>query len=307
MRQMNQFLSTVPFDLYELALFHLVVKHRSFTRAASIAGLTQSAITRQVQGMESALGVELLKRTTRSITLTPAGAYLSGEAARLLGDVESSLRMLQQEFANAPKEVRVNVSRSVGLAYLPGFFHANLRKVQNVTYRLHFSRSEQILLALEADEQDIGVLSAPRRLPGRLHVTHRFADVFTLVAPAPLAAEYATLKTGGRRRDWLAGQQWFLYDEESNTGKQLRQWLRREGLPLRATSQFDSFDLIINLVSLGMGCSIVPVRALALYAQKKTIRRLDYRTRFTRELVVVIRRREKVAKHVSVFIENILF
>jgi DNA-binding transcriptional LysR family regulator len=40
MRIVNQFLSKVPFDLYELALFHLVVKHRSFTKAAEIAGLT---------------------------------------------------------------------------------------------------------------------------------------------------------------------------------------------------------------------------------------------------------------------------
>ena len=36
---MNQFLTTVPFDLYELSLFHLVVKHRSFTRAAELAGI----------------------------------------------------------------------------------------------------------------------------------------------------------------------------------------------------------------------------------------------------------------------------
>ena len=57
MHMVNQFLSKVPFDLYELALFHLVVKHRSFTKAAEIAGLTQSAITRQMQGVENSLGL----------------------------------------------------------------------------------------------------------------------------------------------------------------------------------------------------------------------------------------------------------
>ncbi|HVK58398.1 MAG TPA: LysR family transcriptional regulator, partial [Candidatus Kapabacteria bacterium] len=55
---MHRFLSTVPFDLYELSLFHLVVKHRSFTKAAEIAGLTQSAITRQMQGVENSLGIK---------------------------------------------------------------------------------------------------------------------------------------------------------------------------------------------------------------------------------------------------------
>ncbi|HEX7863024.1 MAG TPA: LysR family transcriptional regulator [Verrucomicrobiae bacterium] len=304
---MNQFLATVPFDLYELALFHLVVKHRSFTKAAALAGLTQSAITRQIQGIESALGVELLKRTTRSIALTPAGQYLASEAIRLLGDVESTLRLLQQDYANAPKEVRVNVSRSVGLAYLPGFFHANLRKVQNVTYRLHFSRSDEILLALEADEQDIGVLNAPRRLPPTLRVTHRFQDVFTFVAPVALAAEYFSLKKNQAQHEWLVRQKWLIYAEESNTGKELRQWLRREGLRLNEQAEFDNFDLIINLVSLGMGCSIVPVRALALYAHKKTMQRLPYDSPLVRELVVLVRKRQKPAAHVSTFVSHILF
>jgi DNA-binding transcriptional LysR family regulator len=304
---MNQFLATVPFDLYELALFHLVVKHQSFTKAASVAGLTQSAITRQIQGIERALGVELLKRTTRSMVPTPAGEFLAGEASRLLGDVENSLRTLKQDFADAPREVRVNVSRSVGFAYLPGFFHANLRKVRNVSYRLHYSRSEEILSALEADEQDIGVLNAPGRIPPSLQVTHRFQDVFTFVAPASVAADYVELNSLLERRRWLGGQQWFLFDEGTATGKQLRRWLKREGLRTRQESQFDSFDLIINLVSLGMGISVVPVRALALYAQKKSLRRLEYPARFTRELVVMVRRRQKVPVHVSHFVENILF
>ena len=88
---MNRFLSTVPFDLYELALFQLVVKHRSFTKAAEIAGLTQSALTRQMQGVENSLGIKLLERTTRTVSVTQAGKFLYGEAARLLGDVEQSL------------------------------------------------------------------------------------------------------------------------------------------------------------------------------------------------------------------------
>src|SRR5258706_15525314 len=123
MHDMNKFLSTVPFDLYELALFHLVVKHRSFTKAAEIAGLTQSAITRQMQGIENSLGIDLLERTTRSVRVTPAGEYLFRESARLLGDVDQSLRRLKEDFGDDRKEIRIAVSRSIGIAHLPGFFH----------------------------------------------------------------------------------------------------------------------------------------------------------------------------------------
>src|SRR5450432_2389269 len=124
MQIVNEYLKTVPFDLYELSLFHLVVKHRSFTKAAELAGLTQSAITRQMQGMEQSLDVALLERTTRSVTVTPAGEFLYQESIRLLGDVERSLQTLRQDFTDARKQVRVAVSRSIGMAYLPGFFHA---------------------------------------------------------------------------------------------------------------------------------------------------------------------------------------
>src|ERR1700733_11870366 len=187
MLMMNQFLSKVPFDLYELALFHLVVKHRSFTRAAEIAGLTQSAITRQMQGVENSLGLQLLERTTRTVRVTPAGEYLFHEAARLLGDVEQSLTHLAQEFAGARKEVRVGVSRSIGLAYLPGFFHANLRHLPQVGCRVSYERSAEILAALEANELALGVLCPPQRLPQTLRVTHRFDDAFTILASRELA------------------------------------------------------------------------------------------------------------------------
>src|ERR1044071_10106265 len=136
MHNMHQFLSKVPFDLYELALFQLVVRHGSFTKAAGIAGLTQSAITRQMQGVENSLGIQLLERTTRSVRVTPAGEYLYREAARLLGDVDRSLQYLTQEFAGARKEIRVDVSRTISLAYLPGFFHANLRRLPQIGYRV---------------------------------------------------------------------------------------------------------------------------------------------------------------------------
>jgi|ERR1051326_1004768 DNA-binding transcriptional LysR family regulator len=307
MHDMNQFLSTVPFDLYELALFHLVVKHRSFTKAAEIAGLTQSAITRQMQGVENGLGIQLLERTTRNVRVTPAGEFLFGEAARLLGDVDRSLHHLAQEFAGARKEIRVDVSRTISLAYLPGFFHANLRRLPQIGYRVTYQTSDQILTALESNEQDIGVLCPPARLPKTLRVTHRFADAFTLIASAEHSDELKELSKMKTRIEWLKNQNWLLIDERSNTGQLLRSWMNRQGWRVEPTMQLDSFDLIINLVSLGMGVSFVPIRALALYNQRQKLVRIPWPSRFTRELVVVVRKHRKTPAHIEQFISNVLF
>ena len=305
---MNDYLATAPFDLYELSLFHLVVKHRSFTKAAEAAGVTQSAITRQMQGMEESLGIDLLERTTRSVRITKAGEFLYHESIKLLGDVDQSLRRLKEDFANARKEIRVGVSRSVGLAYLPGFFHSNLKNVQNVSYHVSYKSSGNILTALEANELDIGVICPPPRLPRTVSITHRFADAFTLIAPTEAATAFRSLpKSKSARNGWLTKQSWLLLDESTNTGRELRRWMSRAGLKVEPAMQLDSFDLIITLVSLGMGVSLVPKRALALYGQKKTLARLPMSDCFARELVVVMRRHRNKPEHIAAFVENVLF
>ncbi len=305
---MNEYLATTPFDLYELHLFHLVVKHRSFTKAAEVAGLTQSAITRQMQGMENSLGINLLERTTRSVRVTAAGEFLYGESARLLGDVENSLRRLREEYAGAKKEIRVGVSRTISLAYLPGFFHANLKRLRQVACRVSHQPSKDVLSALEANELDIGVLCPPRRLPNTLRVTHKFEDAFTLVASAEAAETFSSLPASRKARlEWMAGQNWLLLEGNCHTGQRLRQWMAKQDWRFEPTMQLDNFDLIINLVALGLGVGFVPIRALALYGQKRTLQRLNLPERFVRELVVVIRKHRKMPQHLDQFIENVLF
>lgn len=305
---MNEFLPTAPFDIYELHLFHLVARHRSFTKAAQMAGLTQSAVTRQVQGMEASLGVELFHRTTRTVDLTDAGRMLAEQSARLLGDIDRTLRSLREEFAGANKEIRVGVSRSVGLAYLPGFFHANLRRLERVAYRVYYKPSAEIMSALEANELDVGVLCPPPRLPRTVRVTHRFTDTFTLIASASVVPEFeAALPERAARLRWAERQNWLLPDEQANTGRRLRSWMMRQGCRAEPAMLLPSFDLIINLVALGMGVGFVPTRALALYRGKRTLRRLPWPERFVRELVVLVRQHRRLTPHVEQFVANVLF
>lgn len=306
MRTVHEYLKTAPFDIYELHLFHLVAEHRSFTKAAEVAGITQSAVTRQVQGIEESLGVSLFERTTRSVQLTPAGQMLLAESGRLLGSVDQVLQRIREEFAGAKKEVRVAVSRSVSLAYLPGFFHANLRRLPQVGYRVSHEPSDKILSALEKNETDLGVVCPPARLPDTLRVTHRFTDAFAIIAPAATGEAFRA-NNRRSRLEWANRQNWLMFDESTNTGRRLHAWLRREGIEVEPGMTLDSFDLIINLVALGMGVACVPIRALALYPRKRSICRIDWPTRFSRELIVVVRRNRELPQHLALFIENVLF
>lgn len=308
MRMPNEFLATAPCDIYEMHLLQLVARHGSFTKAAQTANLTQSAITRQVQGVESRLGLSLFERTTRRVKPTAAGAFLLGQCQRILGDVDACLRQLRERFTDAPKQVRVGVAQTISLAYLPGFFVAHQRERDAATLAISHLPSPAILDALETNELDIGVLCPPKRIPASLKVTHRFTDAFTLIVPQGWTPPETSLRRKQRQwGEWLSAQPWLLIHEGSNTGTRLRRWLARQGWHPAKRTEMDNFDLIINLVALGLGVSVVPQRSLALYARNRKVQRFSIPDRFERELVVLARRLPAPPAHVTQLVERILF
>ncbi|HCN30001.1 MAG TPA: LysR family transcriptional regulator [Verrucomicrobiales bacterium] len=303
---MQEYLATKPFDLYTLHLFHLVVKHRSFTRAAREAGLSQSALTRQMQTLENRLGLDLINRTTRSVEVTEAGRHLAKEAGRIINGVADTLDGLQAAFGSVRPEVRVSVSRSLAMAHMPGLFHANHQRHPDVVCRINYQPSSAVLTALDANETDIGVLCPPSPLPASVRVTHRFNDRFDLIAPAVLGSA-APVKRAGAFLGWLLEQPWLLMDSSTHTGSTLRRWMKMRKLDIQPVMELDSFDLIINLVSSGYGLAFVPHRALALYRRKESIMTLPMKVSFEREIVALTRKHRKLPAHIARFVENILF
>ena len=305
---MNQYLASVPFDLYELHLLQLVAKCRSFTRAAAQAGLTQSAMTRQVQGVESRLGIPLFERTTRMVSVTDAGRFLLHEGSRLVGDLDAMLVWLRELFVEAPKEIRVGVSQTIGFSHLPGLFAAQHKRRPDVRLSIVHQPSSALLARLDANELDLAILCPPRRLPSSVRVTHRFDDAFTLILPPEFTPPTPRpSRQPARWREWLRAQPWLLIHDGSHTGVRLRAWLKQRGWLTPNAAQLDSFDLIINLVALGQGVSLVPQRALALYVRRRKVQRFETAEKFTREIVVLTRRHPKPPAHVAEFVENILF
>jgi DNA-binding transcriptional LysR family regulator len=105
----------------------------------------------------------------------------------------------------------------------------------------------------------------------------------------------------------LRGQRWLFISEQTNTGKRLAAWLERNGVNLEAAMRADSFDFIVNLVSLGLGVSIVPHRVLALHPNQRPVQRITTNPKFSRELIVFVRRQQELPAALTGFVENILF
>ncbi|UHD46408.1 LysR family transcriptional regulator [Aureimonas altamirensis] len=78
----------------ELAAFAVVARERSFTRAASQLGVSQSALSQTIKGLEARLGLPLLTRTTRSVLPTPAGERLMVTLASRFEEIEQEIAAL---------------------------------------------------------------------------------------------------------------------------------------------------------------------------------------------------------------------
>ena len=307
MLAVNEFLATGPFDLYELKLFHLVAEHRSFTRAGQAAGLTQSAITRQIQGMEGKLGLKLFNRSTRHVRLTPEGAALHARSGAILAEVDDALLALRGKSALLPRTLRVGVSRTIGLAYLPGFFHAFQRKFPKAQLQVSHERSDFILAAVESGELDAGIVSPPPRLPKPLEAVRRFNDEFVLILPPRATTRVTQPLPASKLAELLKSQRWLLITRQSNTGRRLHAWLQEAGLRQEPSLEVDNFDFIVNLVALGLGASLVPHRVMALHPKTRPVIRVRTDPRFSRALAVVVQREEHRSDILSGFLENVLF
>src|SRR5437762_10447054 len=78
-------------DLNILAVFLAVAEERSFTRAAKRLGVTPSAMSHAIRGLEEDIGVRLLTRTTRSVAPTEAGEQLLERLRPALSDIQKAL------------------------------------------------------------------------------------------------------------------------------------------------------------------------------------------------------------------------
>ena len=99
-------------DLSELAAFATIAEERSFTRAAARLGTSQSALSHSIRGLEKRLGVQLLARTTRSVSPTAAGNTLLQDLAPALERIERSLAEARKQRETAAGRIRLVLSRT---------------------------------------------------------------------------------------------------------------------------------------------------------------------------------------------------
>lgn len=122
-----------PYLLPPLAWFAHIAHHRSFTRAAEEMGVSRAALSQNLKALEKQLGVKLLYRTTRDMSLTEAGQQLFDALQPTLGTIEQAVRTLGDAGGEPSGLLKINASRMATRAliepHLPEF-HARYPKLR---------------------------------------------------------------------------------------------------------------------------------------------------------------------------------
>lgn len=106
-------------DLNTIRIFLAVARQRSFVAAARQLSMTAPTVTRAVSALETELGVQLLLRTTRQVSLTSAGAVYAARISPLLDEFEAAADEVRAQTDRASGHIRLNAPLSLGQRILP--------------------------------------------------------------------------------------------------------------------------------------------------------------------------------------------
>jgi DNA-binding transcriptional LysR family regulator len=171
-------------ELHQLRYLVLLAEELSFTRAAARGNVAQPALSRQIRKLEDELGVPLVDRTSRRVTLTPTGADVVEHARRILEEVDATRAAAQGVAA------LVRGRLALGMTLTPGPFDvaAALAAFHERHPAVELSLKEDLSLALadrlRRDELDLAIISAiPERARAGLELRALSSEPLEVVVP----------------------------------------------------------------------------------------------------------------------------
>lgn len=245
----------------------------SLSRAAETQRITQSAASQRLHEAERRLGLSLTQKTGRSLALTAAGRHLvnkASEAERMLRDAESEAQWIARSGGTKWRLI-VSIFDRMDFATLSRELEA-----KGVSLSVLCRPTDHVAALLKDGAADAALMLGPTRPPGRA-VMPVAADRLVAICGTyhPLAGRKSV-----SAKD-ISCHRYFTYSERPDAGFEYTQFFRPAGALPERVERFESVSLIIDMVSAGLGLSILPMRAVALDAAAERIGVLDLPTRIS--------------------------
>jgi LysR family carnitine catabolism transcriptional activator len=244
-------------ELRYIRAFLAVAQHGTFTRAASVLGISQPTLTVQIRQLEASLGARLFDRNNRRVSLTAAGRDLVTPLERLMLDVDAISTRAQDLATHRRGVVTVAALPSLAASLLPRAIARLALDHQGIVVRVRDMTAGAIVDAVKAGEADVGLGSVIRPdvdLDTRPLLTDRLC--------ACVPPDHALARR--RQMSFREVIRWplILTGRDSSVRQLIERNAEQRRLPLRIAQEVTYMSTAIGMVAAGLGIGILPESAL---------------------------------------------
>ena len=272
-------------DLRQMELFVAVAEELHFGRAAARSGMSQPPFSQQIRRLERELGVALLHRTSRRVSLTPAGKVLLTDARELIAGRDRIFERVRRTASGDAGALRIGFSASSAVGMLPMIVRQVRSHLPDVTLQIDDRDGIDIAAALRAGALDAAIVRGPFSANG-IVVETLCRDGFVAVLPAshPLAGR-GELAIGD-----LSGNNFILFPRIASSGfyDTIIGLCADAGFSPVVVQEASAWLSVVGLVDGGLGITIAPAMAARACPQGVVAIPIAQTRRCT-ELVVVYR------------------
>ena len=289
------------FDLVDLQLFVAVADSGSITHGAMRSHLALASASARIKGLETDLGVALVRRRRRGIELTAAGESLCDHARTIMHQVA----MMQGDIAAFASGIKASVhllANTSGLSeHLPKALAVFLRDYPEISLDVEERESADIVGAIAGGAADLG-FAAEHALPEHFERFTFGEDRLMLVAPK--RSEFS----GRRQIDFIeAGDRDFVgLTNATALAVHIAKHAARLGVRLHVRARLRDFDAICRLVAAGVGIAVVPEAAAKRCGQSMPLTLVAIRDAWAnRQLVICARSFKTLPKPAKLLVEHL--
>jgi DNA-binding transcriptional LysR family regulator len=273
-------------------LFCDVAGHRSFSQAARKHGITQSAASQRVGQLEKRLGVTLLDRSVRPLSLTAAGELFVREVRELLDRYDRLEHRLAAFESQLSGEVAVIAIYSAGIDLLNEARAAFETRHPRVRVNVAYAHHERIYEAVRGGRADLGILSFPAHSRDLTVVPLRDEQMVVVTRGGhALARRYGTGSIeAGELGGEPAGVAMAAFEPALPVARHIRRYFKDQGVSPRIASTFDNVDTIKSAVEVTDHVALLPRRTVLREVAAGTLAAIDLHPPLARPMGIIRRR-----------------
>jgi DNA-binding transcriptional LysR family regulator len=253
-------------QIESLKVFCDLAETESFTKAAQINSVTQSAVSQQISALERTFKSLLIERSKKKFRLTREGQTLYEYSKQIIQTYESLHSKLQELKDIISGTIRVATIYSIGLHDLPPYVKKFMKTYPTVNVHVEYRRANQVYEDVLGNVVDLGLVAYPTKDAKLEIVPLRKEPLVLIVHPQHPFAKQKTVKL-----KTLAGQKVIGFEPDIPTRKALDKILKEYGVEVKHVMEFDNVETVKRAVEIDAGISIVPQGTVLQEIAKQTL------------------------------------